>query len=403
MFSFSGWQKNIAFFLGGQSLSLLGSSLVQYALIWHITMTTASGSALMLSTLCGFAPQILMAVFAGAWIDRFNRKHVCMLADACIALATLVLALFFMQGYRALWLIYVVLALRAAGTGLQMPLVNALIPQLTPKESLMRVNSIYSTLSAVIMLISPAISGLIYALISIDTIFFIDVFTACVGIGLFWRIPVPAPDHEEQKMAGLESLKQGIAYVRASLGLKRLLLFLFVTLFLISPAAFLTPLLVSRSFGPELWRLSVSEMCFSAGAVAGGLLMASWGGWKNRWHTMCAACALYGFLMVCMGLIPVYIAYLVCNFTIGILMPAFNAPVNSLIQESVEGRMHGRVFSLVHVGNSCALPLGMALWGPLADRVSVQSILLLCGSLVLLCGLCFYAVQNWGKTVQPRV
>ncbi|MDN6633477.1 MAG: MFS transporter, partial [Enterobacterales bacterium] len=148
--------------------------------------------------------------------------------------------------------------------------------------------------------------------------------------------------------------------------------------------AFMTPLMVSRSFGPEAWRLAINEMAFSSGAITGGILIAMWGGFTSRLRTTLFAGGAYGFFMIALGCAPQFSIYLAFNFLIGITMPCFNAPVTSLLQEKVIPEMHGRIFSLVQVANCCALPLGMVLFGPLADHFRIQHLLVIAGVLVLL-------------------
>lgn len=162
------WKKDIALFLSAQTVTLLGSSIVQYAIIWYITLTTSSGLMITISTLCGFLPQLIISLFAGVWVDRYNRKYVSMISDAAITLVTLLLAVSFILGYKPLWLIFAVLAVRSFGTGIQTPTVNAIIPQLVPKDRLIKINGINSTLSSLNMLIAPAASGVLYAYFSIE-------------------------------------------------------------------------------------------------------------------------------------------------------------------------------------------------------------------------------------------
>ena len=87
------WKNTAARFLTAQTISLFGSSLVQYAIVWYITLSTSSGRMLTISTVCGFAPQIAISLFAGVWIDRYDRKSLIMLSDTIIALSTLILAI----------------------------------------------------------------------------------------------------------------------------------------------------------------------------------------------------------------------------------------------------------------------------------------------------------------------
>lgn len=150
----------------------------------YITLSTSSGVMLTLSTICGFLPQILISLFAGVWVDRYNRKRMIMLADGAIAAATLALALLFLAGYHEIWLLYPILLIRAAGTGIQVPAVNALIPQLVPHNRLMKVNGMYSSMTSLIMSLSPAAGGAILTAFPIETVFLVDVITAIIGISL---------------------------------------------------------------------------------------------------------------------------------------------------------------------------------------------------------------------------
>src|SRR5512134_3911740 len=103
-----GWKKKTAIFLSSQTLSLFGSMLVQYAIIWYVTLTTQSGLILTVATISGFLPQIVISLFAGVWADRYPRKVLIICADVLTAVSTLILAVFFLLGYKELWLIFLV-------------------------------------------------------------------------------------------------------------------------------------------------------------------------------------------------------------------------------------------------------------------------------------------------------
>ena len=373
----------IAKFLTAQMISLLGSSLVQYAIIWHITLSTSSGRMLTISTLCGFLPQILISLIAGAWIDRYDRKKLIMAADAAIAVSTLFLAVAFLAGYRFNWALFTVLAIRSAGTGIQSPAVNAIIPQIVPQEKLLKINGINSTLSSLMMFLSPAVSGAILTIASLEVTLFIDVITAIIGISITAAIYIrPYEQTEKSEGSNLKEIRKGFSYLKENRFIKRLLVYQLLILFLISPSAFLTPLMVSRTFGLEVWRLTASEMTYSLGMVLGGLLIASWGGFRRKINTTMLAGAVYGVLMIGLGNAPGFLCYLMCNTLIGITAPCYNGPITVIIQEKVEPHMQGRVFSFMQIATSCALPLGMVFFGPLADLISVQVLLSVAGFFV---------------------
>lgn len=372
--------KQIALFLTAQTISLFGSSLVQYAIIWYIALSTGSGAMMTIATLSGFLPQIFLSFFAGVWIDRYDRKKIIMLSDSLIAVATLAVALCFLAGYTNVWLLFAALVIRSAGTGVQNPAVNAFIPQITPASRLMRVNGIYNTINALMMFLPPAISALILTFASLESVFFIDVFTAVIGVWITSFIRAKPYKSEGEDLSGyLHQLKQGLTYLKNHTFIRRLLVYQFAVMFLISPAAFLTVLLVSRTFGPEMWRLSLNEITFGGGAILGGALFTWWNGFKEKIHTTLVTGFLYGILMLAMGLTPFFIPYLVINLIIGVLLPFYNTPITVLLQERVSANMHGRVFAFMNIVISSALPLGMVAFGPLADVLSVQHILIGCG------------------------
>lgn len=393
---YDNWKKNTAKFLTAQTISLFGSSLVQYAIIWYITLITASGSIMTVATICGYVPQMIISIFAGVWLDRYSRKRLIIAADTLIACSTGLIAILFLIGYKEIWMLFILLVIRSMGTGIQTPAVNAFLPQIVPKDNLMKVNGINSMLSSITIFLSPAVSGLLLAVTSIELTFFIDVITAFIGVGITSTI---CNQRKEEKRVQekiqknmLQDIKEGMQYLQSHKPIKQQLNYIMIVAILISPAAFLTPLLVSRAFGQEVWKLTISQMVFSFGAIAGGALISIWGGFQNRRYTIIAATIFYGMMMIGIGIAPIYGVYLLFNGLIGISMPCYNAPVQVFFQENVEEEMQGRVFGMLQIANACALPLGTVLFGPLADVISVQTILIITGALVVL-----YAIKEWKK------
>jgi len=123
-----GWRRLFAVFIASQAVSLFGSSLVQYAILWYITLETNSGLMMALSIIFGFLPTFFLSPFAGVWADRFDRKKLIMLSDLGIALATLVLFTVFRLGYQGIWMLFLISAIRSVGTAIQSPAVSAFLP-----------------------------------------------------------------------------------------------------------------------------------------------------------------------------------------------------------------------------------------------------------------------------------
>ena len=378
------WKRTVTLFLGGQSVSMFGSMLVQYSIFWYLTLETRSGWVLALSIVFGMLPQAVVSIFGGVWADRLNRKVLVIAADGTIALTTLGLAIVMLNGYTELWLIYLTLAIRSAGAGIQQPAVAALIPQLVPQDQLMRINGIFQTISSAIMLLTPAAAAAILAQMSLVAIFFIDVVTAIIGIGFLMLIAVPTIRTAATAGQGyFEDLVAGVRYT-FSHALVRWLLVLFAIIFLLTVApSMLTPLIVVRSFGPEEWKLAANEIAFSVGMMGGGIAMAAWGGFKNRIVTMIVACVSFGVITVCLGLSGNMWVFFGFMLLTGWAIPLFITPSTTLLQERVEPEFQGRVFSIVGIVMAVAAPVGMIVLGPLADIVSVETLLIVSGLVTL--------------------
>lgn len=394
------WKQKTAQFLAGQTLSLFGSALVQYAIIWHITLTTQSGVILTIATVSAFLPQIVISLFAGVWADRYNRKFLIIFSDLLTASSTLVLAILFLLGYDPLWLLFVVAGIRSVGAGIQTPAVGALLPQIVPTDRLMKVNGINGTIQPILFIISPVAAGAMMSVYRLESIFFVDVVTAAMAVTLMLLLKVPAHQKatSSQVTGYLDDLKAGIKYIRCHKTIRTLFGFNAVTSFLVSPAAFLTPLLVARSFGEEVWRLTANEVTFFVGMVLGGLLMTSWGGFKNRLRTIGLGCILVSVLFAGLGVVDLFPLYLVLMVLCGIPVPIMQVPTTTLMQEMVDADMQGRVFGVSQLIMTTAMPAGMLVFGPLADLVSVELLLIVTGALMAIPGVWLYLNQ---PTLKP--
>jgi len=392
------WLRKVILFLGGQTVSLLGSMLVQYAVFWYLTIEYRSGVVMMLAALFGFLPQAVVSIFGGVWADRHNRKYLIMVADAGIAASTLALALIMLSGYDAVWLIFLTMAVRSAGAGIQMPAVSALIPQITPARNLMRVNGINGSIQSAMALLAPAAAGAIYAwssaanegsAASLVPIFFIDVVTAIIGIGLLALIPVGAVRRAGDVETGyFADLVDGVRYV-ANHAFVRWLLVLFAIIFvLIVAPSNLTPLMLVRTFDAgeqqNVINLAVLEISFSVGMVLGGIVVASFFAKRSRIGMIIVSSLVFGGLSIGLGLSPTIWLFFGFMFLVGLGVPFFSTPSMTLLQETVEPERQGRVFGFLGIVMALAMPFGMVIFGPLADVVPIEWLLVGSGVMTFL-------------------
>ncbi|MDR2097409.1 MAG: MFS transporter [Spirochaetaceae bacterium] len=400
------WKKNTALFLTGQALSMFGSMVVQYAIMWHITLKTQSGIMITIFTILGFLPMFFISPFGGVWADRFNRKYIINISDGAIAFASLVIAVFLILGFESFGILLIGTVVRSLGQGVQMPAVGAFIPQIVPERHLTRINGIQSGIQSFITLTSPAASAALMSFTSLKMLFFVDVITAAFGISvLFFFVKVPEPEKsgqqpEQKPLKYLHDLKEGLNYIKNHEYIFLLIIFSAVFMFFASPSAMLTPLQVSRNFGNEVWRLSAIEIAFSAGMMAGGLAIGFWGGFKNRIFTITLSCALFGIEAIILGIAPVFWIYICAMVVVGITMPLYNTPLMVILQTSVEPEFMGRVLSVITMLNSVMMPLGMLVFGPLSDAVSINLILVVTGIVMTLLCIPYAAIKSLRKAGQ---
>lgn len=386
------WKKKGVAFITSQAISLFGSSIVQMAIVWYVTMQTSSGIWLTILTLSSFLPQMIISPFAGVWADRYNKKKTIIFADVLIAMSTLILAIFLQLNNLAntsLIAIVVVSIIRSIGTGIQTPTVNSMIPLLVPEDKLMKFNGVNSSIQSVIQFASPLVAGGILVLGSISNILFIDVITAVIGVGIlsFIKIEQKYIQKIEEKASTLNDIKEGIRFSISDKLIGKLLLIYGIFIFLSVPSSFMSSLIITRNFGQDYMYLSICETIGFVGMFLGGLLLGTWGGFKNRNKTLTLGMILYSVFAIALGLVTQYWMFVGIIFLISFSIPIIQTTTMTILQEKVQIEMQGRIFSLLNAIFSGLIPLGMILFGVLADIVSINYLIIPAGAILLLIGI----------------
>lgn len=381
------WRRNTIVFLVSQCITLFGSTLVQMAIVWYVTLQTSSGIWVAAFTVCSYLPQFLISFVGGVWADRHSRKKLIIGADTVIALVTLVMLLaipYITAEPTLLGALLVMSAIRSIGAGIQTPAVNAVIPQLVPEDELMRFNGINATMQSLVQFAAPAVAGVILSFSTLRGALVIDVVTAIFGVGLLSCIFIPKQEATTEQVSILADMRIGFKYAFSNPLIGRLLIVYGLFIFLCVPAGFLAQLLVSRVYGDTYWYLTAVELVGFAGMMVGGILMSAWGGFKSRVKTLLLGLIAFGALAMGMGLSHNFFFYLALMALYGVALTMVQTATTTLIQEKTEGSMQGRVFGLLGSMYSGFLPIGMAAFGPMADVIPLQWIMIGSGVLLIL-------------------
>lgn len=209
------WKKKIILFLTSQSITLFGSQIVQMAIVWYVTLSTSSGAWVAAFSVCSYLPQFLVSFAGGVWADRYSRKMLIISADAGIAIITL--GMFFLmpcvpQDESLLKMLLLMSVLRSIGAGIQSPAVSAVIPQLVPKEFLMKYNGINAAMQSAVQFAAPALAGVILSMGTLRSTLIIDIITALIGISLFLCVRLPVQKRGKFSVSALSDIRVGIRY-----------------------------------------------------------------------------------------------------------------------------------------------------------------------------------------------
>lgn len=400
------WKIRAILFFISQSITLFGSTLVQMAIVWYVTLNTSSGVWVAAFSVCSYLPEFIISFLGGVWADRYHRKKLIIGADFTIAMVTLAMMLlmpYISNQTILLWALLIMSILRSLGAGIQTPAVNAVIPQLVPADQLMRFNGINATMQSIVRFAAPAAAGVILTIGTLRSTLSIDILTAVLGIGLLSCIFISYERKEKEEAPVLADLKTGISYAFSDKLIGRLLIIYGLFVFLCVPAGYLAGLLVSRVYGDTYGYLTLVELVGFAGMMVGGLLMSTWGGFKNRKATLLLGLAIFGIMAILMGMSTNFIFYLILMTIYGVALTTVQTAITTLLQEKTDIAMQGRVFGLLGSMYSGCMPIGMAIFGPLADVIPLQWIMIASGialiviAMVMRCDCQFWSVPNTEK------
>ncbi len=363
----------------GQALSLFGSALVQFALIWWLTQKSGSATVLAIATLVGMLPQIVAGPFAGALVDRWNRRIVMIVADGTIAAFSLLLAYLFATGVVQIWHVYAVMAVRALGGAFHFPAMSASTRMMVPEKQLTRISGLNQALQGINSLAAPPLGALLLGFLQTQNILLIDVATAMLAIIPLLFIPIPQPKRHTVAQQGvktslMQDIREALNYIRSLPGLVIIIFMALFLNFLLVPTSSLMPLLVTKHFGRGAIELGLIESVSGVGIIAGGLLLGIWGGFKKKMITSIIGIIGLGIGVTLIGIAPanLFILAILGSITLGFMSPIANGPLGALLQSIIRPDMQGRVMSLLNSGATAISPIGLLIAGPFSDWFGIR-------------------------------
>ncbi len=355
----------------GQVFSLVGSALVQFALVWWLTRQTGSATILATASLVALLPQIFLGPFVGALVDRWNRRldhdrrrHGDRRGDRRADLPV-------RRGHQIqVWHIYVILFVRSLGGAFHHPAMTASTSLMVPHKHLTRISGLNQLLQGFLSIFAPPLGALLISILPTQGVLAIDIGTAALAVLPLLFVAIPQPPRKVaqgngtvQKTSYWHDLADGFRYVVNWPGLLGLIILAMLLNFLLSPSGSLLPLLVLQEFKGGAAELAWVESVFGVGVIVGGLALSVWGGFKRRIISSCLGIVGLGVGVILTGLAPANLFWLLlaASFLTGAMQVLANGPLGAIFQSTIEPDYQG------------ALNLGVAPYGSVRAGPAVNS------------------------------
>ena len=392
------WKRVFAIIWTGQFLSILTSSIVNFAIVLWLSLETGSAEVLAFATMAALLPQSVLGLFTGIFIDRWKRKRVMIMADSFIAFCTLILAVLFYFDLAKISHIYVLLALRSVGSAFHMPAMQASVPLLAPKSELMRIAGINQVIQSVCNIAGPALAGLFITMMKMTNILLLDVAGAAFACLSLCFVFIPDPSHEERnsELHLWREAKEAIMEVRNQYGLSWLFLLSILATFVIMPVSVLFPLMTLNHFAGNAFQVSLVEVSWGGGALLAGALL---GLKKYRWNESLLINGMYialGLTFLFSGLLPVsgFIWFAVLTALGGVCGSLYFATFTTVIQSRIDPGVMGRVFSFYMSFSMLPSMIGLLSTGFLADSIGLGNTFIISGGFLCLIGIISFFIPS---------
>ena len=392
------WKRVFAIIWTGQFLSILTSSIVNFAIVLWLSLETGSAEVLAFATMAALLPQSVLGLFTGIFIDRWKRKRVMIMADSFIAFCALILAVLFYFDLAKISHIYVLLALRSVGSAFHMPAMQASVPLLAPKSELMRIAGINQVIQSVCNIAGPALAGLFITMMKMTNILLLDVAGAAFACLSLCFVFIPDPSHEERnsELRLWREAKEAIMEVRNQYGLSWLFLLSILATFVIMPVSVLFPLMTLNHFAGNAFQVSLVEVSWGGGALLAGALL---GLKKYHWNEILLINGMYialGLTFLFSGLLPVsgFIWFTVLTALGGVCGSLYFATFTTVIQSRIDPGVMGRVFSFYMSFSMLPSMIGLLSTGFLADSIGLGNTFIISGGFLCLIGIISFFIPS---------
>ena len=397
------WKRTFAIIWSGQLFSTLSSSVVGFAVIFWLSIQTGSAEILALSTIATLLPQLLLGLFTGVYVDRWDRRKTMICADLFVALNSGLLAalFFFSEGEADILYIYFLLALRSVGSAFHIPAMQASTPLLAPESQLMRIAGINQVIFSLSTIAGPAIAAVFVASMNMTLVLLMDVAGALLATISLLLVKIPNPPKSSELVPHLKrEIKEGFHALLQNNTILWLFIFIVFATFFIMPVATMFPLLTLDHFLGDAYRMSLIEIVWGVGMLAGGAIMSiKLMGNINKIVLINTMYIILGITFALSGMLPQEGYWFFAALTIigGVSAAIFHGSFMVVMQTSLDPGVMGRAFSIFDTFSMLPALVGLLLTGYIADNIGITNTFVISGSAIIIIGILSFLTPALNK------
>ncbi|HIY64174.1 MAG TPA: MFS transporter [Candidatus Mediterraneibacter stercoripullorum] len=371
------WKSQFIIVALGQAVSMLGSHGVQFALIWWLAEKTSSPLMLGISGIVAYLPMSLFSPIAGIVADRYNRKFISIFSDMMMGMIALIYAVLLFFFDLPVWTVFVMLCVRGIGSTFQQPAIQSIIPQLVPKDQLVKTNGWMQLLNSGSFLLGPVIGASLYAIFPMSVVLMSDVVGAILASVALAVVKIPKlKKTEQEKHHFVTEIKGGLQVFGEDKKLFYIVIAEALCMFFYAPLSSFYPLMTSDYFDLSAMYGSSVELSFAIGMMVSSLLFSGILKVERKIRVSFIGLLGMGVASVICGVIPsVYIGWFFFAASCICLGAAGNVhtiPLTAYIQETVAPEKMGRAFSVLTLISSVTMPVGLLFSSPIAEKIGVN-------------------------------
>ncbi len=370
------WKSQFMTVALGQAVSMLGSHGVQFALIWWLAEKTSSPLMLGISGIVAYLPMTLFSPLAGIAADRYNRKFISIFSDMAMGTVAFVYAVLLFFFELPVWTVFVILCVRGIGSTFQQPVIQSIIPQLVPKDQLVKTNGWMQLLNAGSFLLGPVIGASLYAIFPMSIVLMSDVAGAILASIALAVVKIPELEkagREEQHF--IAELKEGLQVFKEDKNLFYIVVAEALCMFFYAPLSSFYPLMTSDYFKLSAMYGSAVELSFAVGMMVSSLLFSSVLKVNQKIRVSFIGLFGMGVMSLICGIIPptyagwfFFVGGCLC---LGASGNVHTIPLTAYMQETISPEKMGRAFSVLTLISSMTMPIGLLFSSPIAEKVGV--------------------------------